>query len=592
MKKTVLIGVFLILLVSSVYATTYTQTQLYFLIKGKFFYLVPEIFIEDILDKGDSEPIVVKIWSQHSDYPSTYSETLVLLDGVNVTGSITKPDLSIENITFADDGSGEYSYTYTFSDRGTYKISIEAKKTSYGTTKAYAYVYVGRYPISAEVFSETRYNTNSTGEIDVFVKDDEENPILGGSGTVTIKYPDKTTWVTGNLIEISNGQYYYNFTTPTIEGKYTAFVNFSSSGNNAYASTSFDVGGWADTITDINETVDDINETVSDINETVDDINETVNTINDSITQLRISSVELETSNTLGEANKVWVTIENGMGDAFDPTTIQIDIYDSSLTNVVNNASMTKYEDGLYYKSFTINDNRAVGNYIIIVRADYGTLNAKKTKIFKISSADTGPGGGILLSEKMLIYPESFSLNSTRQTISVDITNTDNFYSYVSIVPDVSLAEIVNIDVFKQKILAKEKKTFDIDVFPLENESYSGSLIVTYEQTGQSVEIPITINPILDRSNLTQQNVSEKITSMFSKTFEGSLNYSICFAKPIGNVKGVPSGLIIILLVYLLFKSYNSLENEEQKKSITKIVYLILLFLIIFIISNVFSKTC
>jgi hypothetical protein len=92
--------------------------------------------------------------------------------------------------------------------------------------------------------SHTEYRYGEPGQIIARLTDFEGNPVVVNNCTATIKYPDKTAFVSGALMAVStvSGDYYYNFTTPTgPEGvyEYQATCTYASGSKSASVTNSF-----------------------------------------------------------------------------------------------------------------------------------------------------------------------------------------------------------------------------------------------------------------------------------------------------------------------------------------------------------------
>lgn len=85
------------------------------------------------------------------------------------------------------------------------------------------------------------YKSYNTGRINVFAKDETGRPITGGSGVLQIYSPDNQVAVSGPLQELASGQYYTEFTVPSMGGIYTAVVNFQSTAGAATNAYTFNV---------------------------------------------------------------------------------------------------------------------------------------------------------------------------------------------------------------------------------------------------------------------------------------------------------------------------------------------------------------
>lgn len=215
-------------------------TKILITISGEENYLIPFVYVDQNGVKGEDKMITVQVYKQSI----TWLDKISLYKFSNTTANITKPNNAVDEFVFTNNDNGNYTYNYTFDLIGTYRMYVTVSNSTDGVgySKSVSYIYIGKFPINAKIVGGTEYSSGETGEIDVYVEDDDGNPILGGEGNVTIYYPNKTEFVTdGNLTEIANGMYYYDFTVPDVEGVYTTFMNFTQGTNYDSDSKTFHV---------------------------------------------------------------------------------------------------------------------------------------------------------------------------------------------------------------------------------------------------------------------------------------------------------------------------------------------------------------
>ena len=124
----------------------------------------------------------------------------------------------------------------------------------------------------------TEYKTNETASFAVQfrkVSSGSPEPINDGVCNATVYYPNKTVWL--NEVDMpylagSRGIYYYNTTTPSVEGVYTIDMLCSKGGINAYESASFHIAGWANNIFNISNMIASHNATMFNESQTIQNL--------------------------------------------------------------------------------------------------------------------------------------------------------------------------------------------------------------------------------------------------------------------------------------------------------------------------------
>lgn len=96
--------------------------------------------------------------------------------------------------------------------------------------------------ISLEISSVQDYVPDQNARINILAKDADGKFITGGSGEITIFYPDNSLFIEKKqLNELGNGLYYFNFTSPKSDGLYTVSISFNSTNGSAATSSTFRV---------------------------------------------------------------------------------------------------------------------------------------------------------------------------------------------------------------------------------------------------------------------------------------------------------------------------------------------------------------
>lgn len=168
--------------------------------------------------------LTVTVWK----YPESTLDT-----GATVSATVTKPDESTQNINFASQGDGNYTYTYNFDANGTWKFNVTTTHSGHtdGTTESYVYVGDFNLLISFVNNGQSVYD-RYTGSVRNLVTNEDGNYFTGITGNTTIYYPNSTAWVSSqSMTESGSGEYYYNFTAPTTLGDYTAKSSFTCGAN-------------------------------------------------------------------------------------------------------------------------------------------------------------------------------------------------------------------------------------------------------------------------------------------------------------------------------------------------------------------------
>jgi hypothetical protein len=213
-------------------AISSTSTQIYFVIEGKDYYLIPRIVTSQNLVRADTALLEVSVLRQNIDYVYDF----YAFENATVSGNMTSPSGSVDGgLLFISAGNGSYFLNYTFDLIGTYVLNIKAEHNDSGYSLARAYVYVGKFPISIKILG-TEYQAGQAGTVWVFAEDEQGNPVVGGSGSIQIVRND-STWRVANITEASSatGAYFYNFTVTKEEFNYLVCVNFTAGLNFDYA---------------------------------------------------------------------------------------------------------------------------------------------------------------------------------------------------------------------------------------------------------------------------------------------------------------------------------------------------------------------
>ena len=232
----------------------------------------------------------------------------------DVFGNITRPTGIVDNLVFTHIGTGEYEAYYTFNSTGNYLLYIEAINSTWWTEEQYGgKVWIKEY-ISVPFLSMylslpygTTYQVGDDVRIWAHVEDSNGLPINDAFVNMSVFYPNLTTaYISSqNMTLFMNGDYYYTFTAPPVEGQY--FVQVEARKNFSYQSKSkiFQVGGWATQIGEINETIHEVITYLQDINTTVHDIRDIVENLNITASNLDYLIYDLvkEINQTMGKYN-------------------------------------------------------------------------------------------------------------------------------------------------------------------------------------------------------------------------------------------------------------------------------------------------
>ena len=162
-----------------------------------------------------------------------------VITSATVTGTVYKPQGGTDNLSFTSQGDGNYSDSYNFSQTGTYKLVLRATKQDYASDDLNEYVYAEDFNFNI-TFSNNQFSVQagSTGTVQNYVSNSDNNAVTGLTGTIDINYPNGTAFVSdGTISETGSGSYYYSFTAPSTDGVYTASSSFTC-GTNTDTNTS------------------------------------------------------------------------------------------------------------------------------------------------------------------------------------------------------------------------------------------------------------------------------------------------------------------------------------------------------------------
>jgi hypothetical protein len=357
----------IIALVSFVAATAYTQTQIIFMIPSPTnnTYILPLIHCDQNLIKDNEINITVTTYRQSLATP--FLQTL--FPDATVQLNITSPSGITDTFFMANIGNGNYTHNYTFTNIGTYILTVDTNSSEESTVSR-ATIYVGKFPIYVTVLPGTEYVSNETGEVDIEVNDGNGNPITGGSATIKIWYPNKTLWVNGSAMEEHlYGIYFYNFTAPQETGEYLVYINFTSGPNNEQIMDKFHVAPWANKINEIQKF---LNDTI------FGNLYVEPNTITGSITQ--------------GSTEQTAISMIN-LGNT------PINIYNITATNGItpsfSNGSVSVNKDLTLYLTFNTTElGNITGNLTVNSASKYNQTQLINVNLAVVSGGTPGPGGG------------------------------------------------------------------------------------------------------------------------------------------------------------------------------------------------------
>ncbi|GEM_PF-2113760 len=188
-----------------------------------------------------SDSHVLKLWSQRcmsansaQDLNVTVSKASGGVDtGATVTAILYKPTGGTEALSFASQGDGNYTKSYSFDQNGTYKLVIHSSDVNFQPGDLNEYIYVVNFDFNiAFVNNSFSVVAGNAGTIQNFVTNSDNNAVTGISGTLDIAYPAGSSFVSaGTISETGNGYYYHNFTAPNTNGTYTATSRFTCGPN-------------------------------------------------------------------------------------------------------------------------------------------------------------------------------------------------------------------------------------------------------------------------------------------------------------------------------------------------------------------------
>jgi hypothetical protein len=149
---------------------------------------------------------------------------------------------------------------------------------------SFGYYWVSSEPIlNIQMVSGTEYISGEDGQLIVRLIDNIGEPISGASCRAAILYPDKTIFITGQLMTESTeaGNYYYMFIPPSTTGiyEYTLRCTFVRNGRvaNSIISHSFHVSpALVAMIQQLNETREQLESTRSELMGYIEELNESI----------------------------------------------------------------------------------------------------------------------------------------------------------------------------------------------------------------------------------------------------------------------------------------------------------------------------
>lgn len=212
-----------------------------------------------------------------------------------VSGNITRPTGIVDTLGFTQVDTGVYQSDYMFNTTGNYLLYVEAVNSSYWVEKEYGgrvwvkeWISVPFLSMYLSLPQGTRYQVGDQVRIWAHVEDSDGFPINDAEVNVTVFHPNLTAYVSKeNMTFFANGDYYHTFTAPPVEGQYFAQVEARQGFSYQSKSKTFEVGGWATQIGEINETIQevvvpylqDINYTVHNMDEVIDNLNITASNL-------------------------------------------------------------------------------------------------------------------------------------------------------------------------------------------------------------------------------------------------------------------------------------------------------------------------
>lgn len=179
---------------------------------------------------GDTKTVVV-----------TVREGNTLVEAAIVSASVDTP-IGTEVISFSETGDGNYSYNYQFNSNGTYVFDLNASDSNGTIGSITDYFYSGSYGFSLAKTSDDSFEQGEAASVTLFAQDNQGNPILHASGSLSISYPEGNDFVSGTeLTELGGGYYYYNFVAPETTGSYSFTATLYSGSNSEALAGTFSV---------------------------------------------------------------------------------------------------------------------------------------------------------------------------------------------------------------------------------------------------------------------------------------------------------------------------------------------------------------
>jgi hypothetical protein len=202
----------------------------------------------------------------------------------------------------------------------------------------------GDRPVSVRMVSGTEYISGETGQVIVRVSDYRGNPVTGATCNATILYPDKSYFLLDYSLQQStvSGNYYAQFTTPTVNGIYEETIICSTAGSNPQTSTissSFHVSVALNFIVELsqqqairyNDLVRRLNETQTQLNQTRDTL---LQEINETFTYDIAAIIEQSRLNVTGEIRQSQNVLNDSVSGRFDGLYVDMVAFGNSVVSI------------------------------------------------------------------------------------------------------------------------------------------------------------------------------------------------------------------------------------------------------------------
>jgi len=293
----------------------------------------------------------------------------------NVTANITTPKGTTDAIVFSNVGNGTWEYNYTFLYIGDYNITGGASNTATDEEpqkgRTVLLISVPKLSLTVQFAGGTEYESGEEIKINTYTKDDDGLPVANANVSIVyIKYPNETNYISNvNMTSRGDGSYYYNFTAPDIEGIYSILVNATFGSDWDWSMKDFHIAPWAGRIKNI-ET--NITQFFSSWNSSFYGDFELIGAVPSDMYTGTNLIVRALTFTREGYTTPDWVNLT---------------VYDSTNTTVVNNQPMSAVSTGQYYYNYTL-PSSDTGSYFAKIEAKKSSYYDMDIHGFRVASAE------------------------------------------------------------------------------------------------------------------------------------------------------------------------------------------------------------